>query len=107
MRLHWFGERVEARITAAAMLGVHEVAQAAAEHARSNHPWRSETGAEGASVFVTEPRLRDGQVREFWGADSPAIFLEFGTHHMPAFPFLRPAADATYRQLPSAIRRHA
>lgn len=95
-KLKWNGAAIVAKYEAKAAAAVRVATHAAAAHAAANHPWRDETGAETASIHAEEPRVEPGMVIGRWRADSPAFYLEVGTVHMPAFPFLRPAADATY-----------
>lgn len=102
--LLWYGEAVEARIAAGALLAVEEIAQRAADHAVANHPWQNRTGETESSVFVNAPELTAaGVARCSWGASGAALFLEYGTVRMPAFPWLRPAQDATYPHLAALI----
>lgn len=103
-KVNWLGNAVLARAEAAAIAGVGEGVRAAAAHARANHPWRDETGAEAASVWSTAPRVEGPIVKAFWGAHHPAFFLEVGTVHMPAFPWLRRAGDAVYPGVVGLIR---
>lgn len=103
--LMWYGEAVEARVAAAAMAGVKAIAELAADHARANHPWKNRTEETEASIFVGEPHITPADVvRCPWGAAGAAVFLEYGTAKMPAYPFLRPAQDATYPHLLGTMR---
>lgn len=102
--LLWYGEAVEARIAAVALAAVQEIATAAAAHAIDNHPWQNDTGETEASVFVNAAELTPaGIARCSWGAAGAALFLEYGTVKMPAYPWLRPAQDATYPHLGALI----
>lgn len=101
----WNGPEIIARVTAACEAGVSATTRAAAKRASDHHPWKDESGAEEESVRA-DPTVVKGPatVEGSFSADSPALFLELGTVKMQAFPFLRPAADATYRELPVRIR---
>lgn len=93
----WYGGEIANRATAALVPIVRNVTRAAAEYARRNHPWKNRTGDLELGIFAAEPKIEGDVVRGLWGAPSPALYLEMGTVKMPPYPFLRPAADATYR----------
>lgn len=102
-KLRWAGPAVVERVVAKTAVAEREVVRRAAEQAATNHPWTSETGATEAGIWAGEPRIHGDLISTPWGAPSPAYFLEVGTVHMPAFPFLRPAADANYPMLAGLI----
>jgi len=103
--LRWYGEGVHARVAAVAMAAVKEIAERAAEFARDHHPWRNQSYDTEGSIWVGDPYITSADVvRCAWGAGGAAIFLEFGTVKMPAYPFLRPAQDASYPHLIAAMR---
>jgi hypothetical protein len=93
----WYGGLVEERFLAAAVATTRNVTRAAARYARNNHPWQNRTGRTEEGIFALEPVVEGLMVKGVWGGASPALYLEMGTSKMPAYPFLRPAAAATYR----------
>ena len=104
----WYGDAVADGMLEAAIAAVREVTHDAAEHARANHPWQNISGDLEDEIFAAEPIIESPNlVKANWGAPSPALYLELGTVHAKAFPFLRPAADATYGRLPVLIQEHA
>jgi HK97 gp10 family phage protein len=55
----------------------------------------------------TSKNIREGKIGlnyQFYGPLFYARFLEFGTSHQPAYPFLRPAFEENKSALPSLIR---
>jgi hypothetical protein len=95
--VHWYGGRVLAGLEVATMNVVRNVTRAAADIARHNHPWQNRTGQLEASVFAAEPEFRGDHIYALWGAHWPALYLEYGTVKMDAYPFLRPAAAEAYK----------
>jgi len=95
--VHWFGGKVLEGLDVATWNTISQATKAAARYARANHPWHSETGQLEASIFAAEPEYRGDHIFAIWGAHYPALFLEYGTVNMPAYPFLRPAADQAYK----------
>jgi hypothetical protein len=111
MPLKWNGLRVRSRVIAASKLAIDEVTSAAVAHAKDNHPWQNQTGTLEGSLQMrpaTAPRGTRATISGYWGSFTVgyAIFLELGTEHIPAMPYLRPAADATYPLLAGRIRAH-
>jgi hypothetical protein len=94
--LLWAGEAVESEIAAGMVLLIKDRADTAAQHARDNHPWKNRTGGTEASIWSGDPEIHGPIIRCNWGCASPGIYLELGTSKMPAYPFLRPAADYAY-----------
>lgn len=126
-RINWTGDALKRKAEKASMLGIDATMSAAIMHARSNHG----AGAHGGQRFVTHTselerhtkvdkharRTRRGVVGT-WGV----IGLVYGRRielgfqgkdargaivNAPAFPFLRPAAEAEYPKLGGRIRRAA
>jgi hypothetical protein len=95
----WYGAEVEAKCVATAVAVTREITRAAAEYAAGHHDlWENDTYETQNSVFSSEPHVKPGPVvHGYWGAHGAALFLEMGTVRMAARPWLRPAADATYR----------
>jgi hypothetical protein len=126
-RINWKGDPLKRKAEKASMLGIDATISAAIMHARSNHG----AGAHAARRFVTHTgelerhtkfskharRTRRGVVGS-WGIIGLAYGrrIELGFQgkdargavvDAPAFPFLRPAAEAEYPKLAGRIRRAA
>ncbi len=71
------------------------------EYAVANHPWNNETGETEASIRMEA--LGDHAFAAVAGG--AMIFLEFGTIHMPPFPTMGPAYDATYPEMIDSLQR--
>lgn len=102
MPLRWNGAEIEAKALAAAKRGVDATMGEAVREAKNRHPWRNRTGTLEGSVRIVQTAHADGLVvKGRWGSADVkyAIFLELGTSKMPAYPFLRPAADREYPHL--------
>jgi hypothetical protein len=96
----WYGAEVEAKCVATAVAVTRQITRAAAQYAEGHHDlWENDTYETQNSVFWSEPRVDPvgPTVHGYWGAHGAALFLEFGTVKMAARPWLRPAADATYK----------
>lgn len=104
--LSWRGAEVLARAKAAVRIGIDETTSACVNHAKSNHPWRNETGTLEGSLQMRPAIDEGGRIVGRWGSFTVdyAIYLEVGTRFMPAFPYLRPAADAEYPHLAARIK---
>lgn len=83
-------------------------AERTAAYARANHPWENRTGETEGSIHVEAAGPHRFQVV----AGGASLFLEFGTVHMPPYPFLLPAFLATqgsmdegYAKLEAALTR--
>lgn len=107
-RIDWRGAAVTQRVVDAAVAGADETLEAAAEHARTNHGWQSQSGTAEESIQAQPAELQDGQVTgEFgsYGADAYYfIFLETGSSSIDADDTLRRAADAEFPKLADRIR---
>lgn len=105
--MSWRGDEVAGRVAAAAKLAVDATTAAAVTHAKQNHPWQNVTGTlEGSLQMRGAEIVSDGDIVGQWGSFDVeyAIFLELGTAVMPAYPYLRPAADAEYPKLFMRLR---
>lgn len=78
-------EDVARQIVAKAALDVES-------HAKTNHPWHNRTGQTQAAIHAHQAEDPLHWLVET-GTDHD-LYLEFGTVHMPPFPFMTPAADA-------------
>lgn len=102
-KVEWLGEIVQARIVAATMAAIDETTHAAAEDAKTNHWWSNRTGSLEANTF-NAPAVIDGPriVGKFGSSMRRegfyGLFLERRT------PWLRPAADRHFHELPLKIR---
>lgn len=107
--VEWNGDALVAYLDIESRDAVSETADNAANWMRANHPWDNYTGLEELSIFSDGPHedgdivwAEAGAIQQPWGFRGspelrlPAMYLEFGTHHMEARPFIRPAAAATF-----------
>lgn len=107
MALIWKGADVTKKLKRCVKKGMNQTMADASEYAKNNHPWRNRTGTlEGSIRPVVEAREFRGAIVGVWGSVDVnyALPLEVGTGRMPAMPYLRPAADATYKRLIPNIR---
>ncbi len=129
--LDWNGPAVTAKLKAAQIAGVNATMGRCVVHAKRNHPWRNRTAQlEGSIQLVDNARAEGNGVRGVWGVtdQAQALMLELGGIitpvkakalkipmpdgsfrfvkwvRIPAYPYLRPAADAIYPQLAENIR---
>lgn len=131
--LKWNGKALTERMRTAQKLGVNKVLADSVVHAKLNHPWRNRTVTLEGDIIVGEfAHEVPGGVEGTWGVakgSKQALILEFGgtivpvkakalrfqlpdgtwviakSVRIPAFPYLRPAADATYPTLAGHIRK--
>jgi phage gpG-like protein len=130
--LRWEGDALTARMRVAQKLGVNAVMSAAVQQAKNNHAWQNQTGVLEGSIKIAEFAREDGLgVVGTWGSTDVryALIHELGgvivpvrakalaipqrdgsvrfakSVRIPARPYLRPAADATYPKLAAAIRQ--
>lgn len=101
----WLGPEIAAKVLAASKDGIDTVLERCVNDARSNHPFRNVSGAAEASIQAM-PATSGSSIVGKWGSYGVKhfIYLELGTRKMPAFPSLRPAADANYRDLAGEIK---
>ena len=110
-RVSWFGDRILAKALSASVAAVEETTQDAAQHAKTDHRWRDRNGALENAIDTLPVKVEGLFVKGEWGVEAGERVpywadLEFGTVHMTARPFLRPAADATNPQLAGRLRRN-
>lgn len=130
--LTWNGDAVKKSWKQAQIDGVNATMGAAVVHAKRNHPWQNRTGLLEGAINVTDPaRPIATGVEGVWGvndavqarilevggviaaknADALAIPLPGGgvvfrkSVVIPAYPYLRPAGDATYPSLAMRISK--
>ncbi|WP_217983784.1 hypothetical protein [Sphingopyxis sp. GW247-27LB] len=130
--LTWNGEAVSAAWKEAQIKGVNAAMGAAVNHAKRNHPWKNRTGILEGAINVTDPaRPIATGVEGVWGVNDAvqARILEVGgvitaknaaalaiplpgggvvlrkSVTIPAYPYLRPAADAVYPSLAMRIQK--
>ena len=107
MSLNWRGDEVQKKMESCIKQGINQTMSAAAIHAKQNHPWQNRTGTlEGSIRPVTAAHKEGDEFVGLWGSTDVAyaLVLETGGVRMPAFPYLRPAADAEYPKLAGRIR---
>lgn len=124
-RINWKGDALKRKAEKASILGIDATMSAAIIHAKSNHS----AGAHAAQRFVTDSSELERSIRiskparrttrgvaGVWGSTGLVYTrrIELGFQgkdargavvDAPAFPFLRPAAEAEYPNLPGRIRR--
>jgi hypothetical protein len=130
--LKWNGEAVKKSWKDAQIAAVNATMGAAVNHAKRNHPWQNRTAILEGAINITDPaRPIVTGVEGVWGVNDQvqARMLEVGGIiraknaealaiplpgggvvfrkwvEIPAFPYLRPAADATYPSLAVRIRK--
>ncbi len=129
--LTWNGPAVTAKLKAAQIMGVNATMGACVNQAKRNHPWKNRTATlEGGITIVAIAEPQGDGVRGTWGVNDVryALMLEVGgvikpvkasalkipmpdgsfrfvkSVTIPAYPYLRPAADAIYPSLARRIR---
>ncbi len=125
MPVNWKGREVFQRIRRAQIAAIDATMAAAILHAKANHlpgahgaqRFESQTGELERSIRITEPaRKRAKGAGGRWGSKGLiyARRLELGFQgkdrrgaivDAPAFPFLRPAAEAEHPKLASRVKR--
>lgn len=130
--LTWNGDAITAKMRRAQIAGVNAVMSDCVVHAKTNHPWRNQTGVLEGSIDIAEGAAVVGDgVEGLWGSKDVlyALIHELGgtitpkkaralkfqlpdgsfrivkSVTIPARPYLRPAADALYPTLPAKIRK--
>lgn len=103
--VNYRGLQVLANVQRATKQAIDETTEAAVQHARDNHSWVSRTGTLEASLRNEEAEQEGDDIVGRWGSTvSYAIFLELGTVHSEADPFIRPAGDAEHPKLARRIK---
>lgn len=130
--LKWNGPALTAKMRQAQKLGVNATMAACAIQAKNNHAWQNQTGILEGSIDIAEFARDEGAgVVGTWGSKDVkyALIHELGgvivpvraqalkfklpdgsfrivkSVTIPARPYLRPAADAIYPQLPGNIKK--
>lgn len=116
MSLNWEGDKVINKFDKCIVQGMAQTITKCVIHAKKNHG----PGAHSQGRFENQSSILQGSIREethprkvggefigVWGSvdNDYALVLELGGVNMPAFPYLRPAADAEYPKLKDRIRR--
>lgn len=108
--LDWRGDKVLEQVVKAALAGADETLEAAAEHARSNHGWESQTGTAEESIQAQPAEMQGATVTGQFGSYGDDayyfIFLETGKAGRAGDDTLRRAADAEFLRLAERIRVH-
>lgn len=76
-------------------------AERIAEYGREHHPWQNQSGETEGSIAAEHSGDHEWEVQ----AGGASVYLEFGTIHMPPFPFLQPAYDAVYPSIEEGLQR--
>lgn len=108
MSLKWEGDKVITKMDKCIVQGMSDTISKAVEHAKNKHPWKTRSSIlEGSIREVVHSHKVGGEFVGLWGSVDVnyALVLELGGVNMPAFPYLRPAADAEYPKLKDRIRR--
>lgn len=109
VRLDWKGDQIARKAERATVEATDAVNEKAAEKARSDHGWRSQTGTAERSIRAQPAEVTPQGVKGSFGSyGSDAyyfIFLEVGSANTPADDTLRRAADDAYQKLPEEIKR--
>lgn len=108
MSLKWEGDKIITKFDKCIVLGMADTISKCVRHAKNNHPWKNRsTHLEGSIREETHPRKVGDEFIGVWGSVDIeyALVLELGGVNRPAFPYLRPAADAEYPRLKDRIRR--
>lgn len=129
--LRWYGKAVTEKMERAQIAGVNQTMAACVVSAKQNHPWQNRTGLlEGAIDIAGYAAPHGSGVKGTWGvrdmvqgrileeggtivpvraralaipqADGSVRFASSVT--IPAYPYLRPAADREYVKLGERIR---
>ncbi len=129
--LQWFGPQVSAKMIKAQIFGIDKTMTEAVIHAHDNHTWKNRSSHLEGSIKVAEKAHREGNgVVGLWGSldivyalihelggkivpkTAPKLKFQIGGSwvtvdevNIPARPYLRPAADATYPNLAANIRQ--
>lgn len=106
MPVDWRGDEIQKKILDQAKQAIDQTTAAAVRYAKSNHPWKNVTSTLEGSIMMKPSVYRGGLLIGEWGSFDVryAIFLELGTSKMPAYPYLRPAADAEYPNLAKRLQ---
>lgn len=129
--LVWTGDAVTERMRAAQIAGINRVMAQAVNHAKQNHAWNNRSGILEGGINIVDYAVETGDgARGVWGVNDVvyARIMELGgtivptkgkaLHFrlpngeyrtvakvtIPARPYLRPAGDVVYPNLPGAIR---
>jgi len=131
--LTWNGKAVSDKVKRAQVAGINRTLAECTVHAKQNHDWKNDTAVLEGGISIVEygRALSEGGARGVWGvadviyarihelggtirpvrAKKLAIPQDDGSVRLvdsvtiPARPYLRPAADAVYPDLPANIRR--
>jgi hypothetical protein len=105
MKLDWKGDDLKRKLDRIVPEAIDETTQEAAEHAQRSHWWQKRRARGLESEIVTQSARRIGGVwTGAFGATAGAGF--YGLFLERKSPFLRPAADATFHNVITRIRRH-
>lgn len=103
-RLTWRGAEIKGQITDAVLQAMDETAEAAKAEAKAIVPVDTGRLRESIDAIVEQRGSGDRRTLMLFAAAPYALFVELGTVHMPARPYLRPAIDAEAPKLTARIR---
>jgi len=130
--LKWYGKAVTEAMRAAQMVGINQTMSACVVRAKTKHPWQNRTGLLEGAIDISRFAAPHGTgVKGTWGVRDmiqARILEEGGTIKpkkgkalaipqadgsvrlvakvtIPAYPYLRPAADLEYPKLAERIQK--
>lgn len=107
--IKWYGDKVKEKGHRAIEKGMNMTMEQCVTYAKQNHPWVYRTGKLERSIKIKEFAKQVGSVFVgLWGSVGVkyALPLELGLGRLTrAYPFLRPSADANYKNLGKNIKR--
>lgn len=105
--IEWNGAQIAEKMREATLAGADETLEAAAETARSDHNWQSQTGTAEESIQAQPASLSGAGVEGQFGSYGPDavyfIWLETGSSSISADDTLRRAADSEFPKLAERI----
>ena len=103
--IKWNDEKIKKKTLDATRLAMDRVMAKCVQESKIMVPVRTAT-LQG-SIRMNPTKVESGDLVGRWGSYNVkyAVFIELGTIHMDAQPYLRPSADKNYPSLPGEIRR--
>lgn len=104
MTLKWKGDQVFNNVMTATRHGIDETTAASVNLAKSTVP--VDTSTLQGSIRIEPAKDEGGRVKGRWGSFDVlyALWVEIGTRHNRAQPYLRPSADSEYPKLAGRIK---
>lgn len=106
MPVNWKGDEVFKQTVEAAKKGIDKTLADCVNGAKGEHTFVNRTGVLEGSIQSRAAKVVGSIVRGVWGSFGVAyaIFIETGTVHITAMPFLRPQTEIHYPELPENIK---